>query len=95
MPPEKPSRRTLLGGCLAGLLGWFGLGRQPAQAAVPPPPPQPSAEDSQPFWAHETWTTYDAEGNCLHTEYLPPRLAGPMKWTVENQGNVTTYTYSY
>jgi len=94
MHPEKPSRRSLLGGFLAGLLGWFGLWRQPAQAAAPPPPP-PFAEDSQPYWIQEIQTTYDAEGNCLHVEHLPPRLAGPTKGIVEDQGDVTTYTYTY
>ena len=73
MPPEKPSRRTLLGGLLTGLLACLGFGRHPAQAAPPPLPPPVEASPTP--WVGEIRTTYDAQGRFRFVEYLPSRPA--------------------
>jgi len=75
MHPEKPSRRTLLAVCLAGFLGWFGLGRQPAPAESAPA--QSPAEDSQTNCIQKTRSTYDAEARCIRVEQLLPLPAVP------------------
>jgi len=91
MHPEKPSRRTLLGGCLACLLGWFGQGRQPAQAV--PPSPQPPAEESKTSPVLEFRTSYDAEGRCIRREELQHRAGAAPVWVPISPSQVTPYKY--
>ena len=64
-----PSRRRLLGGLAAALLGWLGLGRRRAGARpAPPRPPQPLP----PARGDVTHLTYDAAGQLVHAETADP-----------------------
>jgi len=91
MHPVKPSRRTLLGSCLACLLGWFGLGRQHAQAV--PPSLQPPAEECKTSLIQETRSTYDSQGRCIRIEQLQHCSGNAPVWIPINPGQLPTYPY--
>src|SRR4051794_28416163 len=69
MPSKKPSRRALLGGCLATVVGWLGLGRPTAAAPVPA---AGQAEPGPGTCFHTICSHYDAQGNLVKVERFKP-----------------------
>jgi hypothetical protein len=91
MQPHRPSRRPLLLGVLAGRFGWRAAG----QAATPatPPGPAPAARQVRRRLVHCTRLTFDACGNCIAVQHLPPYWEEVPDVVVIRRGPITTYTY--
>ncbi len=90
MNPWRPSRRNVLGGLFAGLLGWLlGQRSKPPTQATPAREPAAAVCDRR---ATLVTSTYDANGNCIHVAY---EYGGATRLhaTTDALGRTTALTY--